>query len=172
MILTDNKTRDAYDSLLSVRKSNYMSPEETQSVTHPSYLANRKLSKLISIYQDRKNWRKKLILMSLEGIREVFHKEEEISEDVPWGKQGRCIDKLNLKINSIDTLNTTWLLKKRLNLSRISTKMNERQGLWNGPGFLSKLTTTTLLSEHSDLDTGPRSNFSLSSSTSFLHSTT
>ena len=55
VILTDNKTRDAYDSLLSVRKSNYMSPEETQSVTHPSYLANRKLSKLISIYQDRKN---------------------------------------------------------------------------------------------------------------------
>jgi DnaJ-class molecular chaperone len=27
VILSDNKTRDAYDSLLSVRKSNYLSPE-------------------------------------------------------------------------------------------------------------------------------------------------
>jgi len=27
VILSDNKTRDAYDSLLSVRKTNYLSPE-------------------------------------------------------------------------------------------------------------------------------------------------
>jgi curved DNA-binding protein CbpA len=45
VILTDNKTRDAYDSLLSVRKTNYLSPEEPKVPATRSYLAQRKAIK-------------------------------------------------------------------------------------------------------------------------------
>jgi DnaJ-class molecular chaperone len=45
VILTDSKTRDAYDSLLGVRKSYYLSPEEERNVTKKSYLASRKAAK-------------------------------------------------------------------------------------------------------------------------------
>lgn len=45
VILTDSKTRDAYDSLLGVRKSFYLSPEEETVVTKKSYLASRKVAK-------------------------------------------------------------------------------------------------------------------------------
>lgn len=45
VILTDNKTRDAYDSLLAVRKTNYLSAEEAPIPATRSYLADRKANK-------------------------------------------------------------------------------------------------------------------------------
>ena len=47
VILTDNKTRDAYDSLLSVRKTNYMSEEKVTAPLAKSYLANRKAERYV-----------------------------------------------------------------------------------------------------------------------------
>lgn len=45
VILTDSKTRDAYDSLLRVRKQNYLSEDEVSVPSTQSYLASRKASK-------------------------------------------------------------------------------------------------------------------------------
>ena len=45
VILTDSKTRDAYDSLLAVKKSFYNSPEATKQPATRSYLSTRKISK-------------------------------------------------------------------------------------------------------------------------------
>ena len=45
VILTDNKTRDAYDSLLNVRKSYYMSDEQPTIPLAKSYLQSRKSEK-------------------------------------------------------------------------------------------------------------------------------
>lgn len=45
VILTDSKTRDAYDSLLKVRKSYYLSPEDETVPATRSYLAQRRAQK-------------------------------------------------------------------------------------------------------------------------------
>jgi hypothetical protein len=45
VILTDGKTREAYDSLLAVRKSFYLNPEPVRTVATRSYLADRKFNK-------------------------------------------------------------------------------------------------------------------------------
>lgn len=45
VILTDGKTRDAYDSLLKVRKTHYLSSEEPSLPSTRSYLSQRRQDK-------------------------------------------------------------------------------------------------------------------------------
>jgi DnaJ-class molecular chaperone len=50
VILTDSKTRDAYDSLLKVRKTHYLSPEEQTTPSTRSLLSLRRQDKYSPLY--------------------------------------------------------------------------------------------------------------------------
>jgi hypothetical protein len=50
VILTDGKTRDAYDSLLKVRKTHYPNPEEQTTPSTRSLLSLRRQDKYFQLY--------------------------------------------------------------------------------------------------------------------------
>lgn len=69
VILTNNKTRDAYDSLLHVRKQNYLSPDPETTPSTQSYLASRKAQKYLPTHSGRANSTKRSTLTSSAGTR-------------------------------------------------------------------------------------------------------
>lgn len=103
--------------------------------------------------------------MSSEDTKEAFLKKKVNLEENPWEQQEPRSDKYKLSKNLIDIPSLTMSLKKRLNPSKTSIRMNVLQELWNGHGTVLLLTTTTSLSELSEPNTGLKFNFYLCSST-------
>jgi len=124
--LIDNKTRDAYDSLLSVRKSFYLSPEDEQVPMTKSYLSKRKENKYCPFYADLKSSKKRLTLISSVDIREDFPKKMVKLEVNLEMRSESCIDQEKFRKLSILSLSFTTLLPKKQNHLKISIRMKER----------------------------------------------
>jgi curved DNA-binding protein CbpA len=77
VILTDGKTREAYDSLLRVRKTHYLSSEEPSLPATRSYLSQRRQDKYPLIDLGSSSSNPNLTSTNSEGTRAVFPKNSD-----------------------------------------------------------------------------------------------
>lgn len=108
VILTDLKTRDAYDSLLKVRKTHYLSPEEEE--TRPatrSLLSLRRQDKYPTLHADWSSSRPSSTSTSSAGTREASPRNMASCVALPELRSARCIARAKSRRSWISSPSST-----------------------------------------------------------------